>query len=1155
MKKFFCIVGILLLMIGLLCLCFAMVALWSWPTLMALWLFLGCLCGLLIIYVSVLVIPKTQRWLKQQLVKKRYGSNRLERQLWQHWKRGAGIQKRWWLTWREYAPPWYVVLGMQGAGQQGLLSDSQIPSFAGWQNHSLNERQFSCRWWFFRRAMYLVMSSYFLTDRPLYRQAWQRLIYWFSKVRPPTGIVLCLPMDLLLHANNKVRFQAARLMREQLALLQQRLGYHLSVWVVVTHSESLPGFHLWSRQLSEQQRQQVLGGMIDHGLDGNFTGALERTLDSVIQALKITCLRQLNAYRMTPPAELLILPEQIRQLQPTLEEYFQALFVPDHYQQHSLLCGLFFCATENNDNGPGAKSLFSQQLLEKILPDQKSKKQPLLNARFWRRRALYSLLIFSLLFGVARSLWIAYNDMLKLACDPSNSTLACRYDRYQQAEAWQERGIELFSPLRYLLRQYLAQQYLYLLTDINYHPNQVINNLASRFANSSHQQKRQLILNLARFINSEQTMSQGASLAQLRQLPAWSATELMGVTAAVSQDQYIAIRLAQYRTGQAQQALSQWQSVLQQLLEKDNHWSWLLDDNIVNNGVKVTLADFWPLEGSDQQKLLAEVKAIYSQNGEKAIQLLLDEIALAVNDTTLFSQRRSQFISNYHQQYQSAWLIFAQAMPQAESYIRGKSNWQQLMFDTAQNASPYLRFFNRLAIESAPIPQPEQQSWLRDQLSLWQLHNYLPESNFLQQLSMQESVWRRFIQTKFRLLPPISIRVDQPALFRYQTWRQMLQKTIQYALLGDNEAEQLVKISLGEEHDQQNGNLRLLANQFDLWWQPLQVKNMAQREPLLRHLWQGDKRLLVRFAFFSAAEKLQQQWDSQVIWPMSNANDDELLTTTEQMVRLSDYSKRFIKEHANYALNINGQGISRRSLAGINFPVNEAFLHFIRQVIRPNDLAPASADIRRRLQEQRELLQTRQSGERDAEQSQWAMLTFTSQPASANRQAQVLPIGSRISLDCQQQIQQINSINFNDSATMRWHPQWCQRIKIDIDFPGFQLTQIYSGAENMVRFIRALSQGELIFNAKDFTQQYTALTSLGIKRITVRYLLDGAPEALSLYQHWSQQLKQQRDKQQLLQQLDQQLLNLNAPAVPVKGSLSSLPLEITTLWYEIRNNS
>lgn len=1155
MKKFFCVVGILLLMIGLLCLCFAMVALWSLPTLMALWLFLGCLCGLLIIYVSWLVIPKTQRWIKQWLMKKRYGRNRLERQLWRHWKRGAGIQKRWRLTWRQYAPPWYVVLGMQGGDQRGLLADSQIPSLAGMQSRSVNERQFSCRWWFFRRAMYLVMSSYFSTDRPLYRQAWQRLTTWFTKVRPPAGIVLCLPMDLLLHANSKVRFQTARLMREQLALLQQRLDYRLSVWVVVTHSECLPGFPIWSRQLSEQQRQQMLGGMIDQELDGNCIGALDRTLQSIIQTLKITCLRHLNDYRTTPPAELLILPEQIRQLQPALEEYFQALFEPDHYQQHSLLCGLFFTATEDNDNQSGSKSLFSQQLLEKILPAEKIQKQPLFSARFWRRRAWYSLFIFILLFGVGRSLWVAYEDMLKLACDPLKSALACRYDRYQQAEAWQDRGLDLFSPLRYLLRQHLAQQYLYLLADNNYYPDQVIHNLTTRFVMSNNQQKRHLILNLVRFINSEQAMSQGASLAQLRQLPAWSATELFGVTAAISQDEYIAIYLAQYRTGQVQQTLSQWQSVLQQLLEKDNHWLWLLDDNIVNDGDKVTLADFWPLGAGDEQKLSVNVKAIYTQNGEKALHELFDEIALAVNDTALFSQRRNQFISNYHQQYQSAWLRLAQAMPQAESYIRGKSNWQQLMLDTAQNASPYLLFFNRLAIESTSIPQSEQQPWLSDQLSLWHLHNYLPESNFLQQLSMQESVWRRFIQTKFGRLPPISIRVDQHALFRYQAWRQMLQKTVQYALLGDNEAEQLVKISLGEEHDQQNGNLRLLANQFDLWWQPLQVKNMAQREPLLRHLWQGDKRLLVRFAFFSAAEKLQQQWDSQVIWPMSNANDHQLLSITEQMVRLSDYSKRFIKEHANYALNINGEGISRRSLAGINFPVNDAFLHFIRQIVRPNDLVPASADIRRRLQEKRELLHTRQGGEIDPEQSQWAMLTFTSQPTSANRQAQVLPIGSRISLDCQQQIQQINSINFNDSATMRWHPQWCQRIKIDIDFPSFRLTQIYSGTENMVRVIRALSQGELIFNAKDFAGQYSALTALGIKRITVRYLLDGAPEALSLYQHWSQQQKQQRDKQQQLQQLDQQLLNLNAPAIPVKGSLSSLPLEITTLWYEKRNNS
>ncbi|SPP32154.1 hypothetical protein ARAF_2047 [Arsenophonus endosymbiont of Aleurodicus floccissimus] len=181
--------------------------------------------------------------------------------------------------------------------------------------------------------------------------------------------------------------------------------------------------------------------------------------------------------------------------------------------------------------------------------------------------------------------------------------------------------------------------------------------------------------------------------------------------------------------------------MLQQLLEKDNHWSWLLDYNIVNDDDKVTLADFWPLGWGDEQKLSVNVKAIYTQNGEKALHALLDEITLAINDADFFFQRRNQFINNYHQQYQSAWL----RLPQAESYTRGKSNWQQLILDMAQNASPYLLFFNRLAIESTSIPQSEQQPWLSDQLSLWQLYNYLPESNFLQQLSMQESVWRRFI--------------------------------------------------------------------------------------------------------------------------------------------------------------------------------------------------------------------------------------------------------------------------------------------------------------------------------------------------------------------------------------------------------------------------
>lgn len=1157
MKKWFSIIGTLVLITFILCVCLTVAVVLSWPAISGLLLFFSVVIASGVIYGTYYSLPRIIKHVELWFLRKIHGRNRLERLLWRHWWRGARLQgmgiyrllKR-----RSRIPPWLLVLGMHGGGQRGLLADSQLTSLAGGYVGSSHERLFTCRWWFFRRVMYMVLSGHFISGRALYHQAWLRLVRWIGWVRSPDGVVLCVQMSLLQESNSKARLQAARQIREQLEPLQHQLGFRLPIWVVVTHSEVLPGFKAWSRHLSDGQRRDILGEFVSPQLDGNCTGASEQILKNVVQALKASSLRQLNHQRRQPDAEILILPDEVARLQPGLREYLNALFECDHYQQHSLLRGLFFTASETRE-GAETVGLFSQKLLEEVLPQQKREKVVLASPRVWRRRVAGVMLAVVVLSGISSSLFSMHKKVQQLKCVASDTVQTCNYARYRQVEAWRTIETTLFYPVQYILRQRLAASYLQGVADDYFQPESAIPLLPGRY-NDQEAIKRQRIVALARFINNETAMRNGSHLAQLQQMPAWSANVLTGKQAGLSPGQDVAIRLAQYRTGKAKQMLTQWRDVLQTLLENDD-WSWLLDDSIVAGSKAITLKDFWPVNGGTLNASPVQVNAVYTRGGEQSINVLLDEIEKALARPEFFAARRATFMADYQQKRQAAWMFLAQAMSQGENQVRGKRDWQRLMTQVGHSNSPYMAFFRQLATDTADIPAHEKQSWLSDQDRLWQLHSYIQKSHVMQRVSMGNFSLRQRILSKLGLSPQLSVRLDDNALISYRNWRQMLQQTVQRVLLSDKDAEQLIKSALGEEHDNGSDSLYMLLNQFDQWRTKAQSSQANQQASLLWHLWQGDDRLLIHYAFYSTADKLQKQWDGGVIWPADNNSRLALLNAQEQTARLFDYGNRFIRETAGYALNIHPEGIARKEVEGITFPFNDAFLSFINDLVRPEAVLPATADVRRRLQEKRTLLN--ESLVNDAEsmeetpQAEWINLTLTSQPTTANRGARLLPVGSTLTLNCNGEVQRLDSINFYDSVTFRWSPHMCQQIQLDIQFPDFRLSRVYRGPEGMISLIRAFSSGELVLSSKAFPQQCSKLAALDINTITVRYQLEGASGALAFYRQWRQRQQQQKALQQQRQLLDKQLLNLNAPQVP-KGTLSALPLKITSFWNTLGTN-
>ncbi|WP_445374717.1 type VI secretion protein IcmF/TssM N-terminal domain-containing protein [Photorhabdus tasmaniensis] len=1162
MKKLFYAIGWFCVMAIFLLLSLAIAVTLSWPTIGGLLLFLFLLLLLLVLRGAMAFLPQITNKLRGVNKFWRKGNNRLEYLLYQHWWWGGRLQS--WCRFRSLLhrnrsmPPWFLVVGERGNGKQGLLAHCNVAPMTGKNLPSSTENNFTCRWWFFRRAMYMVVSGRYTEGQSLYRQAWLRLIRWIAQVRKPAGVLVCLSVEQLLKSDNRALYIAARNVRAQLEPLQIRLERRLPVWLILTHSETLPGFNHWCAQLSVEQRAELLGNFIEHHTDSHVTDVLDKSMSTIVNALKAMRLKLLNQQRQQPEAEVLALPETVTQLQPALGYYLSALFDHDHYLEHGLLSGMFFTA-EHQAEPQQIEGVFSHRLLGEYLPEQVHRNDAVLLTG-WRtltKRALIVIFSLMLVYGAGNALVTTWRGVMQLENIHGTNPLERSYLRYRQVEYWLQETLShlIFYPVTHTIEQRMARDYQQQAPVKAFNPESVVTHLLTRFHNAEAPQKRLLALHWARFINIEQAMAHGAPLETLQRMPAYSASLLSGENDPLSAEQRVALRLAQYQQDNAQQEFDQWRNVLRSLLEDTGNWQWLLADEQPAGTRSLTLADFWPLAGDDATRINARIRGIYTRAGERDIQATLDELAQALHRPTVFVPLQRSFHQQYQNQRQSEWLAFAQVMPQAEEWVRSKKNWRALILATGQYDSPYISFLKQLESDLSTVAQEDQQPWLQTQQRLWQLHGYVQKSNVMQRVSLGNISLRQRIMSWLGISPQISVQLDDNSLTRYRAYRQAVQLNSQRELLSDMETGLLVKNALSSEKGELNDNgLRTLFNLFTLWRHETENKQNEIVNETLWRLYQGDAHLVLRYAFLSAASRLQTQWESKVIWPMEKLSKQELFDGRELNARLYEYSNAFVRDTAEYALDIRPEGIKRQAIEDVVFPFNDDFIFYINNLIQPNNILSSTSDIRRRLQEKLNLLESERelaTEQQEPEQDQSAEVMITSQPATANRGARVLPVGSSVTLSCDDGVQQLKSMNFNDSRTLHWRPGSCSKVQIEVYFPDFTLSKNYAGTDGLLQFIHAFSSGELTLAAQAFPQQRDELSALGINNITVRYQISGGKEVSALYRQWQQHQQQQTALLEQRNRLDSQLLNLSEPVV-AKGTFSTLPLQITTYWNELR---
>ncbi len=181
-----------------------------------------------------------------------------------------------------YRLPWYLVMGLEGAGKSSLIQRSgQTYTLTNvTRNNRADRNPFGFDWWIGDNGVLIDPDGELLsqgenqsTAGEIQQRLWTHFIQWLERnrsQRPLNGVVLAIDLAQLSTASEAKREAHAILLRTRLRELMEQIGSRLPVYVSFTKMDLLYGFGPFVRSLSKQEKEQALG----------FTFQLEGQLDN-----------------------------------------------------------------------------------------------------------------------------------------------------------------------------------------------------------------------------------------------------------------------------------------------------------------------------------------------------------------------------------------------------------------------------------------------------------------------------------------------------------------------------------------------------------------------------------------------------------------------------------------------------------------------------------------------------------------------------------------------------------------------------------------------------------------------------------------------------------------------------------------------------------
>lgn len=1093
-------------------------------------------------------------------------------------KKGVSVQcKRRYLPlkWFSKAPPrWFLVTDMFDSGGELLLQD---PTIAPMQATTGVRKKCHkpCRWWFFRHAMYLSIPGRFIYNQHSIAATWRYLIRWiWFWCRSPTAIIVSIPVKWLSETSNDQLHTHARMLRLALGILFKSQEKRLPIYLVVTNLQQIGGAEKWL-QLNDSIPLGMTGEILEVGNFERINYQLTKARENFWHSLSLQRLNILRQSLRLPEEDLLHFPEKINSLFEPLKNFLLPLCKKDKYLEYGVLSGVFMSGQYMDKQGR-VRGIFSPYLLDEFIPHHEVNiPQQCVPGLWWFiRKSIYVSIFLAVIVLFVSAFKNVKRELSDIKTQENASSIETSHLRLEQLIKLNNDKINdiFFGFSLNFLERSEARKFIKLTSAHEFHVNAVNKELLETFHQSSIQQQANLIVNWAKFINSEKEIAYGAPLYKIDDMPAYSFGLLAGTKLSMPFSQQLLRRKALNILGEKQD-FALWRSTLMSMLKSKNDLSWVLAADLPAVHRDISVTEYWRMSEHDHsfvdssvdvQKLQDDTGLawIYTLAGERFVRQTLDQIQSATGDSPGFIASRQSFWNFFLHRRQTAWINFASKVHVGKYSVYGEKNWRDLLTSIIYDDSPYDRVVSDMQYQLATISDDDAEPWLILLRHLQKQKEFLESTNLATAIARSPLLLRIKVLKRVRKEARVNSRNNKnlfanTTLSRRKYYESGVKNLAQLVQDDPQDANKFFGPSVGNSDSKNSSSsIASLLTDFSRWKENSSEQELDERELIVWDLFKSDTQLISDYLLLSVASQLQDSWNSKIVWPL-NAQAQNTAVDIEGVAK--DTYKNivsFLKKNSLFISFVPGNGFSSAKLNNESLPFTQAFINYINTYVNFEDVSGQSVETRKRLLDeklsldQQDIANNQSSGTPDVngiKKNKPVELVIQGRPSTANADALVLPSGTSIRLRCDESIQSLKYMNFDTTQSLHWQPSQCGDIMSTVFFPGFSVTKKYSGPAGLLDYIKDFSSGEHTYNINEFPDDIVLLKNNNVKYITVRYNLTGVSDVDAAYSAWQDDENSNTGKNNKRAAIDSQLMSIEQP-VNFSGILTSLPNDIANPW-------
>lgn len=273
--------------------------------------------------------------------------------------------------------PLFLLMGDAGSRDSDLLGSSGLDLTWGTPAEAGTSFGEGRGFWVFDRGVVLDVAGDPIGPDKKDDRAWNTILSHLQRLRPKRpidGVIVTLSYTELLDAagsevkRTELAARAARLYRK-LWDAQQRLGFRLPTYVIVTGCERLTGFRTLCGSMLEQSRRQIVGWSNPNGIESVYRGAwVDEAVNALVTRIDDVGL-EILAEGTGEGDHLLRLTPTLASLGTALRVTLDGLFKASAYQGTLIFRGLYFCGRETvgalDDAPPSGHVAFLAEVLDR----------------------------------------------------------------------------------------------------------------------------------------------------------------------------------------------------------------------------------------------------------------------------------------------------------------------------------------------------------------------------------------------------------------------------------------------------------------------------------------------------------------------------------------------------------------------------------------------------------------------------------------------------------------------------------------------------------------------------------------------------------------------------------------------------------------------